>query len=74
MLTQYLGLDLVALQIRIAEGYTLASQLGPTLQIPRSGHAIECRLYCEDPTNNFLPSVGRLDLFTPHLVPVRTLY
>jgi acetyl-CoA carboxylase biotin carboxylase subunit len=51
------GLDLVKLQIEIAEGKPL-----PFAQadLKTSGHAIEARLYAEDPTNNFLPSTGRL--------------
>ena len=49
------GLDLVKLQIRIAGGERL-----PFTQkdIVFSGHAIECRLYAEDPDNNFFPSPG----------------
>eukprot|EP01127_Copromyxa_protea_P016737 TRINITY_DN5026_c0_g1_i1.p1 TRINITY_DN5026_c0_g1~~TRINITY_DN5026_c0_g1_i1.p1 ORF type:complete len:705 (-),score=166.30 TRINITY_DN5026_c0_g1_i1:21-2111(-) len=60
------GLDLVELQIRIAEGFTL-SQLGlnPSVPVSLRGHAIECRLYAEDTNNNFLPSPGRLVLFNP---------
>lgn len=58
------GLDLVELQVRIAEGFSLA-ELGVTQNsLSRSGHAIECRLYCEDPsTDLFLPSVGLLEWF-----------
>jgi propionyl-CoA carboxylase alpha chain len=51
------GLDLVREQIRVAEGEPLglsAADLGQT------GHAIECRLYAEDPERDFLPSGGRL--------------
>lgn len=51
------GLDLVALQIRVAEGKPLPFQQSD-LQI--KGHAIECRLYAEDPENNFLPATGKL--------------
>jgi acetyl-CoA carboxylase biotin carboxylase subunit len=51
------GLDLVKLQIRIAAGETLPfAQEDVTL----SGHAIECRLYAEDPDNNFFPSPGKI--------------
>ena len=53
------GLDLVELQIRIAEGKPLPDQK----KIKMSGHAIEARLYAEDPANDFLPSVGRLEIF-----------
>ncbi|MBU0971028.1 MAG: ATP-grasp domain-containing protein [Proteobacteria bacterium] len=51
------GLDLVELQIRIARGETL-----PLVQdqIKTTGHAIELRLYAEDPANDFLPSTGAL--------------
>ena len=51
------GLDLVKLQIRIAAGEAL-----PFTQddVVVSGHAIECRLYAEDPENNFYPSPGKI--------------
>jgi acetyl-CoA carboxylase biotin carboxylase subunit len=51
------GLDLVHLQIRIAAGEKL-----PFTQkdIQLRGHAIECRVYAEDPDNNFFPSPGRI--------------
>jgi len=49
------GLDLVHLQIRIAAGEKL-----PFAQpdVSLRGHAIECRIYAEDPDNNFFPSPG----------------
>lgn len=51
------GLDLVKLQIRVAEGEPLPfSQSDVSIK----GHAIECRVYAEDPTNNFLPDIGTL--------------
>ena len=51
------GFDLVKLQIRIAAGESLPfAQEDVTL----SGHAIECRLYAEDPDNNFFPSPGKI--------------
>lgn len=51
------GLDLVQLQFRIASGEKLPfRQEDVTLR----GHAIECRLYAEDPDNNFFPSPGKI--------------
>ena len=51
------GLDLVQLQVHIAEGQPL-----PFTQddISQRGHAIECRIYAEDPENGFFPSPGRI--------------
>lgn len=53
------GLDLVHLQIRIAAGEKL-----PMAQrdIAPRGHAIECRIYAEDPDNNYFPSPGRISV------------
>lgn len=51
------GLDLVRLQLEIAAGGKLPFTQE---QIVRRGHAIECRVYAEDPENNFLPSIGTL--------------
>src|ERR1700678_3631262 len=51
------SLDIVKLQIRIAAGETLPfTQKDVTLR----GHAIECRIYAEDPDNNFFPSPGKI--------------
>jgi acetyl-CoA carboxylase, biotin carboxylase subunit len=52
------GIDLVRWQIRIARGERL--DLDPAALLEPSGHAIECRIYAEDPDNNFLPSPGRI--------------
>jgi acetyl-CoA carboxylase biotin carboxylase subunit len=52
------GLDLVRWQIRIARGERL--DLDPVRLLTPNGHAIECRIYAEDPDNNFLPSPGRI--------------
>jgi acetyl/propionyl-CoA carboxylase alpha subunit len=51
------GLDLVQWQIRIAAGERLPFTQQDLLQ---RGHALECRLYAEDPANNFLPALGPL--------------
>ncbi len=51
------GLDLVKLQIEIAEGRPLSLKQE---EITQTGHAIEARLYAEDPNNAFLPATGRL--------------
>jgi len=53
------GRDLVADQVRIAGGSSLA-ELGLTSTPPLRGHAIEVRLYAEDPESGFLPATGRL--------------
>ncbi|MCL4145378.1 UNVERIFIED_CONTAM: hypothetical protein GTU68_064109, partial [Idotea baltica] len=59
---QVTGRDLVADQLRVAMGEPLGySQDDVTF----SGHAIEARLYAEDPANDFLPVIGTLDAFTP---------
>jgi acetyl/propionyl-CoA carboxylase alpha subunit len=51
------GLDLVQWQIRIAAGEHLTLRQA---DLHQRGHAIECRLYAEDPANNFLPATGKL--------------
>jgi acetyl-CoA carboxylase, biotin carboxylase subunit len=53
------GLDLVHLQIRIAAGERLPFKQE---DVVLRGHAIECRIYAEDPDNNFFPSPGRISL------------
>ena len=52
------GIDLVQWQIRIARGERL--DLDPDALLAPKGHAIECRIYAEDPDNNFLPSPGTI--------------
>ncbi len=56
------GLDLVVLQFQIASGDTL-----PFTQanLKQTGHAIECRIYAEDPHNQFLPAIGTVQTFVP---------
>jgi propionyl-CoA carboxylase alpha chain len=54
------GIDLVALQIKIARGESLQIKQ-EDLKI--TGHALELRVYAEDPLNDFLPSVGHLDVY-----------
>lgn len=52
------GLDLVRLQIEVAEGKKLVLA---QRNIAQRGHAVEVRLYAEDPDNNFLPTTGRIE-------------
>jgi acetyl-CoA carboxylase biotin carboxylase subunit len=54
------GVDLVALQIRVAAGEPLALRQEDLVQ---RGHAVECRIYAEDPDHGFLPSPGRITDF-----------
>ena len=54
------GTDLVELQIRVARGEELSIKQ-EDLKI--KGHAMELRVYAEDPMNDFLPSVGHLDVY-----------
>tara|TARA_R110000823_G_scaffold119998_11_gene244435 strand:+ start:21654 stop:23705 length:2052 start_codon:yes stop_codon:yes gene_type:complete len=56
------GLDLVALQLQVAQGEPLPFRQS---DITLSGHAIEVRLYSEDPTQDFLPTSGRIELWSP---------
>ena len=57
-----LGIDLVRLQIEIAEGKPLPFH---QREIRARGHAIECRIYAEDPYANFAPSTGKLTFLQP---------
>jgi geranyl-CoA carboxylase alpha subunit len=58
------GLDLVALQLMVAEGKPL-----PLVQaaVTLSGHAIEVRLYAEDPAGDFLPQTGDIAVWEPEM-------
>lgn len=58
------GVDLVKLQIQIAEGKPLPFRQEDLRQ---NGHAIECRIYAEDPANNFMPSPGKIKHITEPL-------
>ncbi len=51
------GVDLAKWQLRIASGEKLTVKQD---QLSQRGHALECRIYAEDPVNGFLPSIGRL--------------
>lgn len=55
------GADLVAMQLRIAAGEILQSKTNHAT----SGHAIEARLYAEDPSDRFLPQTGEVSLWRP---------
>ncbi len=57
---QITGLDLVKLQIKIAEGEKLPFTQD---ELTIHGHAIEVRVYAEDPANNFLPDIGTLKTY-----------
>ncbi len=64
------GIDLVQWQLRIARGERLT--IDPEAALTPRAHAIECRVYAEDPDNGFLPSPGRIvKLQTPQGPGVR---
>jgi propionyl-CoA carboxylase alpha chain len=54
------GLDLVRLQLLVAQGHPLPAEVGAARI---TGHAVEARLYAEDPTSGFLPATGTLHTF-----------
>ncbi len=54
------GVDLVHAQLRVASGEPLPWSQA---QLSQRGHAIECRVYAEDPANDFLPQAGPLTLY-----------
>lgn len=57
---EIVGLDLVQLQIKIAEGERIPFRQN---DLSIRGHAIEIRVYAEDPANNFLPDIGTLKTY-----------
>ncbi|WP_297801931.1 acetyl/propionyl/methylcrotonyl-CoA carboxylase subunit alpha [uncultured Brevundimonas sp.] len=65
------GVDLVEWQLRVASGEPLPKRQD---ELSITGWAMEVRLYAEDPTKGFLPSIGKLDVFDypDHLVRVDT--
>ncbi len=63
------GVDIVRQMIFVAEGKELSYKQE---DIQRNGHALECRIYAEDPSNNFAPSPGQLTVYqTPEGPNVR---
>ncbi len=63
------GHDLVKYQILVAQGDRLPVQQS---EIHQKGSAIECRIYAEDPDQNFMPSIGKIErIGTPSLRDVR---
>ena len=65
---QITGIDIVATQILVAEGYPLGSE---EIDIPSQeaikcqGYSIQTRVTSEDPTNNFLPDTGKITVYRP---------
>ncbi len=59
------GIDIVRAQILISEGKSLTEATGTASQydVELSGHAIQCRITTEDPTNNFIPDYGRITAY-----------
>lgn len=60
------GIDLVREQLRVAAGSPLSFSQD---ELSITGHAIEARLYAEDPANDFLPAIGTLHVFEPPSTP-----
>ncbi|NDV00348.1 pyruvate carboxylase [Pseudoroseicyclus tamaricis] len=59
------GIDIVRAQILIAEGKSLTEATGKASQydVELQGHAVQCRVTTEDPTNNFIPDYGRIQTY-----------
>ncbi len=64
------GIDLVHQQLRIARGEPMAFGQGDIVQ---RGHAIECRLYAEDPARGFLPATGKIAVLREPYGPGRRI-
>ncbi|XP_055878612.1 pyruvate carboxylase, mitochondrial-like isoform X2 [Biomphalaria glabrata] len=60
---QVTGVDLVQSQIKVAEGYTLPELNLTQDRIHLNGFAIQCRMTTEDPSRNFQPDTGRIEVF-----------
>ena len=62
---QVTGIDIVRAQILIAEGKSLIEATGVASQydVKLDGHAIQCRVTTEDPSNNFIPDYGRITAY-----------
>lgn len=58
------GLDLVDLQLSVAQGYALPSSLA---ELRMHGHAMEARLYAENPAEGYLPSSGTVERWVPRI-------
>lgn len=56
------SIDLAAWQIRLAAGEPLTFDQE---DLQHYGHALECRIYAEDPTRDFLPSIGKISFYRP---------
>ncbi len=56
------GMDIVKEQVKVARGEKLSFEQA---DIQPNGHAIELRIYAEDPKNNFLPDIGNLQTYRP---------
>ena len=59
------GIDIVRAQILIAEGKSLIEATGAASQydVKLGGHALQCRVTTEDPSNNFIPDYGRIQMY-----------
>jgi acetyl/propionyl-CoA carboxylase alpha subunit len=64
------GIDLVHQQLRIARGEPIAFGQGDIIQ---RGHAIECRLYAEDPARGFIPATGKIAVLREPYGPGRRI-